>query len=56
MVYPRIIIAIIFINREVLKKLLSGLMTNKTIITIENAEHIHIFLVALVKIVKLNDC
>jgi hypothetical protein len=39
---------------DVLKKLLNGLNTNKTIIRIDIAEHIHIFLVSSVKIVKLN--
>jgi hypothetical protein len=46
----------IFINREVLKKLLSGLITNNTIIIIDKAEQVHIFLVPSVNIFKLNDC
>jgi hypothetical protein len=53
-VYANSIKDIIFINKDVLKKLLNGLIINKTIIKIEVAEHIHIFLVSLVNIVKLN--
>jgi hypothetical protein len=39
---------------DVLKKLLNGLIINKTMIPIEKAEHIHTFFVTSVKIVKLN--
>jgi hypothetical protein len=53
-VYANSVKAIIFINKDVLKKLLNGLIINKTIIKIEVAEHIHIFLVSLVNIVRLN--
>jgi hypothetical protein len=53
-VYTSSIKEIVFISNDVLKKLLNGLIINKTIIKIEVAEHIHIFLVSLVNIVKLN--
>ena len=43
-----------FINKEVLKNLLNGLMIKSTIKKIDTAVHIHIFLVTSVKIVKLN--
>ena len=46
--------AIIFITSEVLKKLLNGLITKRTIIIMDVAEHIHMFLVESVNIVKLN--
>ena len=42
-------------NRDVLKKLLNGLITKRTIIEMEMAEHVHTFLVMSVNIVKLND-
>jgi hypothetical protein len=41
---------------EVLKKLLSGLITNNIIIEIDKAEQVHIFLVSSVNKVILNDC
>ncbi len=43
----------IFINNDVLKKLLNGVMMNRTIRNIEIAEHIHTFFVVSVKTVKL---
>jgi hypothetical protein len=48
-----IIRATTFINIEVLKKLLNGLIMNKTIIKIEVAEHKQTFLVESVNIIKL---
>jgi hypothetical protein len=45
---------ITFIKRDVLKKLLSGVIMNRTIKNIEIAEHIHTFFVVFVKTVKLN--
>jgi hypothetical protein len=44
----------IFINKDVLKKLLNGLIMKSTIIKIEVAEHIHTFFVESVNIIKLN--
>jgi hypothetical protein len=41
-------------NKDVLKKLLNGVITKRTIIIIDVAEHIHTFLVESVNIVKLN--
>jgi hypothetical protein len=42
-----------FINKEVLKNLLNGLIIKITIIKIELAEHKHTFLVESVNIIKL---
>jgi hypothetical protein len=42
-----------FINNEVLKNLLNGLIIKRTIIKIELAEHKQIFLVESVNIIKL---
>jgi hypothetical protein len=53
-VYTSSIKEIVFISNDVLKKPLNGLITNRKMIKIEVAEHIHIFLVSLVNIVKLN--
>jgi len=47
--------AIIFIKMEVLKKLLKGVIINKTIMKIEMAEQVQIFFVTFVKILKLSD-
>ena len=54
MIYPIIIIESIFIKRDVLKKLLNGLITNNIINIIDVAVHIQIFFVSFVKIDKLN--
>jgi hypothetical protein len=47
--------AIIFINMEVLKNLLKGVIINRTIIKIEMAVQLQIFLVTFVKILKLSN-
>jgi hypothetical protein len=52
-VYPSITSAINFINNDILKKLLKGLITNKNMMKIDIAEHKQSFLVTFVKIVKL---
>jgi len=44
----------IFIKKDVLKKLLNGLIMKRVIIIIEVAQHKQPFLVALEKIIKLN--
>jgi hypothetical protein len=44
---------ITFINNEVLKNLLNGLIVKRTIIKIELAEHKQTFLVESVNIIKL---
>jgi hypothetical protein len=53
-VYANNNMAIVFINKDVLKKLLNGLITKRKIIKIEVAEHIHTFFVSFVNIIKLN--
>ena len=53
MVYAISNSTIIFINMDVLNKFPNGLMINITMIKIDIAEHIHIFLVESVKIIKL---
>jgi len=53
-VYPRIINTIIFISDDVKKKLLNGLIIKRIIKTIEIVEHIQIFFVESVNIIKLN--
>jgi hypothetical protein len=45
--------AMIFINKDVLKKLLNGLITKQIIMVIETAVHMQIFLVLSVKMLKL---
>jgi hypothetical protein len=44
----------IFINNDVLKKLLNGLIIKRIIIKIDVAEHMHTFFVSLVNSNKLN--
>jgi hypothetical protein len=53
-VYTNNINAIVFINNDVLKKLLNGLIIKRIIIKIDVAEHIHTFFVSFVKSIKLN--
>jgi hypothetical protein len=48
------IIEIIFINEDVLKKLLKGLKINRIIIVIEAAVHIHILFVPSVNMFKFD--
>lgn len=54
MVYNISINDTIFINTEVFTKYLNGLITNRTIIKIDNAEHKHICFVESVKSNTLN--
>jgi hypothetical protein len=54
MVYITKIKAKIFIIRDVLKKLLNGLIIKRTMIKIDVAEHMQTFFVSSVKSIKLN--